>query len=78
MRRNKQEILENAGPIARYVRLKRKELGYTQETLAERAGIGLRFLKELELGKKTVRLDKVQDIVHFLGGEISIKDREIG
>lgn len=77
MRRSKKEILENSGPIARYVRLKREELGYTQETLAERAGIGLRFLKELELGKKTVRLDKVQDVIHFLGGEISVKDRKV-
>lgn len=74
MRRTLEEISESAGPIARYVREKRKELGYTQIIMAERAGVGLRFIKELELGKKNLRLDKVNQVVEFCGGEIFVRD----
>lgn len=77
MRRTLEQIYETAGPIASFVRNRRKELGYTQEILAQRAGVGLRFLKELELGKQTVRMDKVKTIVEFLGGELTVKDREV-
>jgi y4mF family transcriptional regulator len=76
MRRTLDEIYQTTGPIAVYVRQKRKELGYTQEVLAQRAGVGLRFLKELELGKKSLRLDKVNQIVEFLGGKLIVQDKE--
>ena len=42
-----------------FVKQKRKELKLTQEELALNAGVGLRFVRELEQGKKTLRLDKV-------------------
>lgn len=74
MRRTLEEIYETSGPIAKYVRGRRKELGYTQKIMAERVGVGLRFVKELELGKKALRLDKVNQVVEFLGGEIYIRD----
>lgn len=74
MRRTLQQINQTAGPIAIFVRERRKELGYTQAILAERAGVGLRFLRELELGKKNLRLDKVNQVLEFLGGEIYVRN----
>ena len=77
MRRTLDEIYETAGPIAKFVRQRRKELGYTQKTMAERVGVGLRFIKELELGKKALRLDKVNQVVEFLGGEICVQNKKV-
>ena len=49
------------------VRQLRKRAGLTQAQLAERAGVGLRFTKELERGKPTTRMDKVNQILEFFG-----------
>ncbi len=45
--------------IAEFIKTSRKAAGLTQEEFAMRAGLGLRFVRELEQGKETVRLDKV-------------------
>lgn len=45
--------------IAEYIKKQRKVAGLTQEQFAIRSGLGLRFIRELEQGKETVRLDKV-------------------
>lgn len=45
--------------IGKFIKEKRKEVGLTQEEFAMRSGLGLRFVRELEQGKETVRLDKV-------------------
>jgi len=45
--------------IAEFIKQKRKEMGLTQEEFAIRTGLGLRFVRELEQGKETVRMDKV-------------------
>jgi y4mF family transcriptional regulator len=68
-RRSQNQIKESAGPIGSFVREQRKVLGYTQAEFAQRVGVGLRFLKDLELGKKTVRLDKVNQVLNYLGSE---------
>ena len=59
-----------SGPIARFVRARREGLGYTQPQLAERVGTGLRFLRELEMGKPTLRLDKVNQVLAFFGAQL--------
>ena len=46
-------------PIAKYIKENRKSAGLTQEEFAIRSGLGLRFVRELEQGKETVRMDKV-------------------
>lgn len=46
-------------PIASFIKERRKAAGLTQEEFAIRSGLGLRFVRELEQGKETVRLDKV-------------------
>lgn len=45
--------------IAVFIKQSRKEAGLTQEEFAMRSGLGLRFVRELEQGKETVRMDKV-------------------
>lgn len=45
--------------IAEFLKTNRKAAGLTQEEFAMRSGLGLRFVRELEQGKETVRLDKV-------------------
>ena len=53
--------------IGEFVKQKRKEAGFTQEEFAIRSGLGLRFVRELEQGKETVRLDKVNQALAMFG-----------
>ncbi len=46
---------------------KRRELGLTQTELADRAGVGLRFVRELEQGKSSLRLDKMNQVLALFG-----------
>jgi HTH-type transcriptional regulator / antitoxin HipB len=50
----------------------RKQLGLTQPQLALAAGVGVRFIVELESGKPTVRLENVLRVIDALGGEIQL------
>lgn len=49
--------------ISEFVKEKRKLLRWTQVDLAERAGVGLRFIRELEQGKETLKMDKVNQVL---------------
>lgn len=60
----------NADNLASLVASKRKALKLTQPQLADKAGVGLRFLRELEAGKATLRMDKVNDVLHLFGQEL--------
>ena len=53
--------------IAEFVKQKRKEAGLTQEEFAMRSGLGLRFVRDLEQGKETVRMDKVNQALPMFG-----------
>ena len=53
--------------IAQFIKQKRKEMGLTQEEFAIRSGLGLRFVRELEQGKETVRMDKVNQALSMFG-----------
>jgi len=55
--------------LSDFIKQKRKEAGLTQEEFAMRSGLGLRFVRELEQGKKTVRLDKVNQALAMFGME---------
>ena len=55
--------------IGKYIREERKKIGLTQEEFAMRSGLGLRFVRELEQGKETVRLDKVNQALAMFGME---------
>lgn len=52
------------------VKSKRKSVQLTQPELAEKAGVGLRFIRELEQGKETLRLDKVNKVLQLFGYEV--------
>lgn len=53
-----------------FVKEKRRLAGLTQPELAEKAGVGLRFIRELEQGKNTLRLDKVNQVLQLFGHQI--------
>jgi y4mF family transcriptional regulator len=58
--------------IAEFIKAKRKQLKMTQPEIAERSGVGLRFIRELEQGKQTVRLDKVNQVLALFGSEVGV------
>jgi y4mF family transcriptional regulator len=66
----------NSESINIQIKKLRKKLGLTQIEFAKRAEIGLRFLRELEQGKKTVRLDKLNQVLDFLGMHLELKRNE--
>ncbi len=59
--------------LAAEIKRLRKAAGLTQVDLADRAGVGLRFVRELERGKPTVRLDKVKQVLDLLGYELHLR-----
>ena len=56
--------------LSSYVKEMRKQFGLTQVDLAAKPGVGLRFVRELEQGKETLRLDKVNQVLLLFGQEI--------
>lgn len=57
----------NNQELIAFVRKKRKSLGLTQHDLAIKSGVGLRFIRDLEQGKQTLRLDKVNQVLTLFG-----------
>lgn len=56
--------------LALFVKEMRKRFGLTQVDLAAKAGVGLRFIRELEQGKETLRIDKVNQVLALFGHEV--------
>ncbi|OFY47880.1 MAG: DNA-binding protein [Bacteroidetes bacterium GWF2_41_31] len=56
--------------LATFVKEKRNSVQLTQPELAEKAGVGLRFIRELEQGKESMRLDKVNQVLLLFGYEV--------
>ncbi|RLD31753.1 MAG: transcriptional regulator [Bacteroidetes bacterium] len=57
-------------PLSEFVKTKRKELGLTQKELADKAGVGLRFIRELEKAKPSLQLNKVNQVLMLFGFEV--------
>lgn len=55
--------------IGDYIKTERKKAGLTQRDFAIRSGLGLRFVRELEQGKESVRMDKVNQALEMFGME---------
>ncbi|MCX5781570.1 MAG: type II toxin-antitoxin system Y4mF family antitoxin [Elusimicrobia bacterium] len=53
--------------IGKKIKELRKEAGLTQREFATRVGLGLRTIRDLEQGKKSARMDKVNQILAFFG-----------
>ncbi|MBK7227679.1 MAG: helix-turn-helix transcriptional regulator [Ignavibacteriales bacterium] len=64
--------------LSNFVKEKRKKLGLTQPQLAERAGVGLRFIRELEQGKKSLQMDKVNMVLFLFGNELGPVKKSYG
>ena len=62
--------------IGDYIKQERKRVGLTQEEFAIRSGLGLRLVRELEQGKETVRLDKVNQALAMFGKEAVPGEKE--
>lgn len=65
--------------LSAYIKEMRRQFGLTQVDLAAKSGVGLRFLRELEQGKETLRLDKVNQVLLLFGqevGPVPIKRKE--
>lgn len=56
--------------LVKYVKQMRKQYNLTQVELSEKSGVGLRFVRELEQGKQTLRLDKVNQVLALFGTEV--------
>lgn len=67
--------------IADFVKEMRRQFGLTQVDLADKSGVGLRFVRDLEQGKQTLRMDKVNQVLSLFGRqvgpvELSLKSKE--
>jgi y4mF family transcriptional regulator len=56
--------------LSNFLKNKRKQFNLTQQQLAEKAGVGLRFIRDLEQGKTTLRMDKVNQVLKLFGQEL--------
>ena len=57
-------------PLNEFVKAKRKSLSLSREEFAQKAGVGLRFLRELEQGKETLKMDKVNQVLKLFGMQL--------
>ncbi len=53
--------------LIKFIKERRRSMGLTQKNLADRAGVGLRFIRDLEQGKASLRLDKVNQVLALFG-----------
>jgi y4mF family transcriptional regulator len=58
--------------LSTFVKSKRKKLKLSQPDLAEIAGVGLRFIRDLEQGKATLRMDKVNQVLKLFGSQLGV------
>jgi len=56
--------------LSDFVKSKRKASGLKQPELAEKAGVGLRFVRDLEQGKESLRMDKVNQVLWLFGSQL--------
>lgn len=56
--------------IAAFVKYQREQAKLTQEDLAKKAGVGIRFIRDLEQGKETLRIDKVNQVLSLFGSQM--------
>jgi y4mF family transcriptional regulator len=64
--------IQSPQQLGAVLRAARRQLGLTQPQLALAAGVGVRFIVDLEAGKPTVRLDSVMRVLNALGGVINL------
>lgn len=68
-------IINNVQDLGKALRQYRKEQKLTQEELAASAGVGVRFLVDLEAGKETISLGLVLKVIAMLGKTLELQDK---
>ncbi len=63
--------------IAAFVKYNREKLKLTQERLAEMAGVGIHFIRDLEQGRSALRLDKVNQVLNMFGHQLATTTNKI-
>lgn len=58
--------------LIKFVKQMRKQFGLTQVECARKAGVGLMFLRDLEQGKKSLRMDKVNQVLQLFGARLGV------
>lgn len=53
--------------LSKHIKLKRKQNKLTQQALSIKAGVGLQFVRDMEQGKLSLRMDKVNDVLKLFG-----------
>ena len=61
---------EERSKLVGFVKGSRKKLGLTQVDLSQKSGVGLRFVRDMEQGKESLRMDKVAQVLSILGAEL--------
>jgi y4mF family transcriptional regulator len=56
--------------IAAFIKYRREQANLTQEDLAKKAGVGIRFIRDLEQGKETLRIDKINQVLSLFGAQM--------
>jgi len=64
--------VKTSAELGNALRIARKQLSLTQPQLALAAGVGVRFIVDLEAGKTTLRLENVLRVIDALGGEVQL------
>jgi y4mF family transcriptional regulator len=70
--------INNAKEMGNLVRRRRKEAGLTLKDAAGMAGVGIRFLSELERGKPTIQIGRAIEVLQLFGLEIHVRVRGVG
>jgi y4mF family transcriptional regulator len=60
--------------LSKYIKRKRKENNLTQKELSIVAGVGLRFIRDCEQGKQTLRIDKLNQVLNVFGSRLEPND----
>jgi y4mF family transcriptional regulator len=63
-------VNKKLSPLQELLKEKRRKLNITQQRLAEKSGVGLRFVRDMEQGKTTLRMDKVNQVLLMFGYEL--------
>lgn len=63
--------------LSNFIKYQRKKIGLTQEDVALKSGVGLRFIRDLEQGKATLQLDKVEQVLQLFGFQLDPRKKEL-
>ncbi len=66
----KKTIEKNLPHISAFIKYQREQAKLTQEELAQKAGVGIRFIRDLEQGKETLRMDKINQVLGLFGAQM--------